>query len=216
MAKFDTETAASGAVSGATIGSTFGPWGAAIGGLAGGALGLFGKKKKKKPKPISTLDPQQQKLYNDYIAGIRGEGPFSNLYNFDTEGYNKVFDQTIGRQANRNFQENTIPGITGQFRGSNLMNSSYTGEALSRAGRDVQENLDALRSQNVFQGQQEAQRARRAGITDVLGTHSVPQEKKGILDQILGQVGPAAGEYLGGYLSDTWNNYKNRNANPVA
>lgn len=189
---------------------------AGVSGLVAGAAGLFGKKKKKKPKRVSTLDPQQQQLYNEYVSGIRGEGPMKNLYNFDTEGYNQVFDQTIGRQANRNFQEKTIPGITGQFRGNNLMNSSYTGEALSRAGRDVQENLDALRSQNIFQGQQSAQEARRRGVHDALNTqtfnYGAQQENKNPLDQILGQIGPKAGEYVGDFVSNQWQNYKNRNA----
>ena len=158
--------AVSGAMSGASIGSVIPGVGTAIGGavggLVGGIAGLFGKKKKKKPKKMSTLDPQQQSLYNDYISSIRGEGPMKDMYNFDAEGYNDVFDKTIGRAANRNFQENIIPGITGQFRSNNLMNSSYAGESLSRAGRDVQENLDAQRSQNVFQGQQQANQDRKS------------------------------------------------------
>src|SRR5690606_24136904 len=107
---------ASGAVSGASIGSAIPGIGSAVGGILGGITGLFGEKKKKKPKKYNTLDPQQQALYNDYIASIRGEGPFSGLYNFDSEGYNNIFDQTIGRPAYRNFEENIIPGITGQYR----------------------------------------------------------------------------------------------------
>lgn len=201
--------AASGAISGASIGSIIPGVGTAIGagvgGIIGGISGLFGGKKKKKPKKRSTLDPQQQALYNDYIASIRGEGPMKDMYNFDAEGYNDVFDKTIGRQANRNFQENVIPGITGQFRSNNLMNSSYAGESLARAGRDVQENLDALRSQNVFAGQQQAQQNKQNAINSVLGTQTFAYDKPGaqspgVIDQILGSVGPAAGEWFADYL----------------
>ena len=201
--------AASGALSGASIGSIIPGVGTAIGGAVGGIIGgissLFGGKKKKKAKKKSTLDPQQQALYNDYIASIRGEGPMAGLYNFDAEGYNDVFDKTIGRQANRNFNENIIPGITGQFRNNNLQNSSYVGESLSRAGRNVQENLDAQRSANVFAGQQNANQNKQNAINSVLGTQTFAASKPGAeapsgIDQILGSLGPAAGEWFADYL----------------
>lgn len=200
--------AASGAITGASIGSIIPGVGTAIGGAVGGLVGgissLFGKKKKK-PKKIGTLDPQQQALYNDYIASIRGEGPMAGMYNFDSEGYNNTFDQTVAKPAYRNFQENVIPGITGQFRNNNIMNSSYAGESLSRAGRDVQENLDGLRSQNIFQGQQQAQQNKQNAINNVLGSQTFAYNKPGAqtpstIDQILGTAGPAAGEWFADYL----------------
>lgn len=212
MAKYDAGSAASGALSGAATGSTFGPWGTVAGAVIGGAAGLFGsKKKKKKPKTSSTLDPQQQGLYNDYIASIRGEGSMSGLYNYDAEGANKNFDANVSRPAYRNFQENIIPGITGQFRQNNLMNSSYTGEALGRAGRDVQENLDAQRSNMQFQGQQNAQTAKQNAINNVLNMQTFatqkpgPQKPSGV-DQILSSLAPDAGDWLKDYL----NSYKTK------
>lgn len=201
--------AVSGAASGASIGSIIPGVGTAIGGAVGGIIGgisgLFGSKKKKKPKKRSTLDPQQQSLYNDYISSIRGEGPMKDMYKFDAGGYNDVFDKTVGRAANRNFQENIVPTITGQFRSNNLQNSSYAGESLSRAGRDVQENLDAQRSANVFQGQQQANQNRQNAINGILGTQTFAYDKPGAqapnaIDQILGSVGPAAGEWFADYL----------------
>lgn len=207
MAKYDAGSAVSGAASGAATGSMFGPWGTAAGAIIGGAAGLFGsgKKKKKKPKRISTLDPQQQALYDDYVASIRGEGSFSDMYNFDAEGYNKVFDQTIGRPAYRNFEENIIPGITGQFRSNNLMNSSYTGEALGRAGRNVQENLDAQRSSNIFQGQQQANVNKQNAVNNILNMNTFDWQKPSpqspsSIDQILKSLGPAAGDFVANYL----------------
>lgn len=211
MAKYDFGSAASGAISGAATGSIFGPIGTGVGALAGGALGLFGskKKKKKKDKQVSTLDPQQQALYNDYVKGIRGEGPLAGNFNFDAEGYNNVFDQTVGRPAYRNFQENIIPQITGQFRQNNIGNSSYTGEALSRAGRNVQENLDAQRSANIFQGQQTANQNRINGIGNVLNMNTFDyqqrQQKPNSIDQLLNSVAPAAGEWISSYLKDQSN-----------
>ncbi len=206
MAKYSAGSAASGAISGASVGSIFGPVGTGVGALVGGVAGLFGsKKKKKKPKITSTLDPQQQEVYKDYIASLGGQGPYADMYNFDAEGYNKVFDQTVGRPAYRNFQENVIPGITGQFRSNNLMNSSYAGGALSRAGRDVQENLDAQRAANIFQGQQQAKTSKQNAINNILNMQTFATNKPAAktpssIDQILGTVAPQAGEWFADYL----------------
>ncbi len=204
-----------GALSGATSGGALGSIipglgsaiGAGVGGLVGGIGGLFGKKNKmKKPKKMSTFDPKQQALYKQFISGLSGKGQFSNLYDFDSAGYNDVFDQTVSRPANRNFQENIIPQITGQFRTGNIMNSSYTGNALAREGRNVQENLDALRSQNVFQGQQQAQQNKLGGLQQALGMttfdYSQPSPRTpSVIDQILGTTGPAAGQWFADFLN---------------
>ncbi len=213
MAKLDFGGGVSGAVSGATTGASIGSIipgvgtaiGGAVGGLVGGIASLFGKKKKKKPKPISTLDPQQQALYKDYVSSIRGQGPFSDLYNYDTQGANQNFDANVSRPAYRNFQENIIPGITGQFRNNNLQNSTYTGEALGRAGRNVQENLDAQRSNMIFNGQQQAQQNKQNAIQNVLGTQTFAYSKPGpqnpsTIDQILGSLGGASGEWIADFL----------------
>lgn len=205
----DWGSGATGAIGGAAAGSTFGPVGTAVGGLIGGAAGLFGskKKKKKKPKLLRTLDDQQEELYGSQMAALRGEGPMAGMYNFDAQGYNNVFDQTIGRPAYRNFQENIIPNITGQFRGNNLMNSSYAGQSLSRAGRDVQENLDAQRSANIFQGQQTANQNKMAAIQNLLGlqTQAYQRPEEGApstIDQILNSVATAGGEWLANKVKD--------------
>lgn len=199
----------SGAASGASVGSMAGPWGAAAGGVIGGALGLFGgsggKKKKKKVKPISTLDPMQQQLYQQYVDSLSGKGQFSDLYNWDAQGANKNFDANVSRPAYRNFNENIIPGITGQFRSNNLMNSSYTGEALGRAGRNVQESLDAQRSNMQFQGQQSAQDAKRNSINNILNLQTQAFQQPGApqqngIDSILSQLAPMGGEYMADFF----------------
>jgi hypothetical protein len=207
MGKYNTGNAISGAMTGASIGSAGGPWGTLAGGIVGGALGLFGskKKKKKKAKPISTLDPQQQQLYGDYNAGVYGEGPFADLYNYDAEAANANFENMYSKPAYRQFQENVVPIITGQFRGANIMNSSYTGEALSRAGRDVQENLNAQRANMVYQGTQAALDRKQGAIDKILSMQTFAMNKPtartpGTIDQILSTLGPAAGEWFADYL----------------
>ncbi len=195
--------ALSGATTGASVGSLFGPVGTGIGALAGGALGLFGSKKKKK-KTISTFDPQQQDLYNKYMQGINGQGQFADLYNFNAGAANQNFDANVARPANRNFQENIIPSITGQFRGQNLQNSSYLGESLGKAGRDVQEGLNAQRSNYLYQGEQAANQRRSGGIDKLLNTQTFAQDASrdpgSAIDQILNVAGPAAGEWFADYI----------------
>ena len=197
------DSALAGGASGAAVGTALNPgWGTAIGAAGGFITGLFGKKKKKpKPKKYSTLDPQQEELYGNNMAALRGEGPLAGLYNFDEEGYNDVFDKTIGRPAYRKFQENVIPSITGQFRGNNIGNSSYTGEALSRAGRDVQENLDAQRSSNIFSGQQNAQNNKANAVNNMLGMQTFAYSKPGAqeknsIDTILENLTKIGGDWL--------------------
>lgn len=216
MGKYNAGNAVSGGISGAASGAAIGSvipvvgtaFGAAVGGIGGFFGSLFGnKKKKQKPKKYSTLDPQQQALYEDYIKSVRGDGPFSSNFNFDAEGYNKVFDQTVGRAANRNFNEKVIPGITGQFRQNNLGTSSYLGESLSNAGRDVQENLDSQRSANIFSGQQQANLNRQNAINQILNTqtfaYSQPgQQQQSGVDGILNGLAPIAGDWLADYLRD--------------
>lgn len=159
-----------GAMSGAGLGSAFGPPGAIIGGLAGGIAGLFGgpkKKKAKKPQRISTLDKSQSRLNQQQYQALRGEGQFADLYNYNPQMANKVFDQTIGRPAYRAFQEEVVPGITGAFRTQGLQNSSYVADALAKRGRDVQESLDAQRTQYLYGQEQNAQQAKRSAIENL-------------------------------------------------
>jgi hypothetical protein len=208
MVKLDTGNLVSGAISGASFGSQFGPWGTGIGAVVGGAASLFSGKKKKKPKRISTLDPQQQGLYDQYTSALRGEqggGQFNDLFNFNPEQANDVFNKTVARPAYRQFEENVIPQITGQYRANNLMQSSYSGEALSKAGRNVQEGLDAQRANYIYEGQQAAANRKQRGFENIMNTHSFdwerPQEgTPGVIDQILSQVAPKAGEWFGQYL----------------
>lgn len=205
MAKLSAGGGITGAISGGSAGSAFGPIGTGIGAVVGGITGLFGGKKKKKKKQISTLDPQQRELYNQQIAGLSGQGQFADLYNFDANQANQVFDQNVSRPAYRNFEENVIPKITGQFRGQNLQNSSYLGQDLSRAGRNVQEGLDAQRASLQFQGQENARSNRQNALDKIMNMQTFAYQKPGaqtpsVIDQVLNSVGPSAGEWFADYL----------------
>jgi len=166
--------AATGALGGASTGATIGSIipgvgtgiGAAVGGLVGGAAGLFGNKKKKKKK-LSSLDKRQQELNKQQHESILGKGPLADLYNYDPEKANEVFDKNIANPAYRKFQEDLAPQITGQFRSNGLQNSSYAGDALAKTARDIQENLNAKRSEYLYGEQNNAREAKRTAVENL-------------------------------------------------
>jgi hypothetical protein len=211
MSKADWGSAAGGAASGAAIGTSIMPgWGTAIGAVGGGLLGLFGGGKKKKPKKISTLDKNQQGIYEDYAKAIRGEGGrFADLFNFDSKAATSNWDKMFAQPAYQKFNEEVVPGITGQFRGGNLQNSSYMGGALGKAGTDVQRNLDAHMSNMLYQGQQDAFSRRAKGINDILNTQTFAMEGQQpsggnqAFDALMNVGGQAAGQYIGNMKFNT-------------
>lgn len=179
MAKYDWGKAGSGALQGAALGSAGGPIGSGVGAVVGGTLGLFGskKKKKKKPKKLSTLDERQQKLNEEQYAALRGEGPLADLYNYDPEAANKVFDENIARYAYRDLNEKGIPGVTGQFRSQGLMQSSYAGDAISKLVRDVQESLNAKRSDYLYNEQKAARDSKQNAVENLQNRQTFAYEK---------------------------------------
>lgn len=201
MGRFDLAGAAGGAASGAATGSAFGPIGTGVGAVAGGLLGAFGRKKKK-PKKLSTLDKTQQGVYNQYAQGLQGQGQFADLFNFDADAARKNFNSMYAQPAYQQFQEEVVPGITGQFRGGNLQNSSYLGGALAKAGTNVQKNLDAQLANMLYQGQNDSVNRRINGINNLLNmqtfAYQQPQQSAG--DQVFGSLmdigGKAAGKYF--------------------
>lgn len=205
MPKADWGSGAAGAASGAATGfSVGGPVGAVVGGVGGGLLGLFGGGKKK-PKKYSTLDKTQQGIYDDYARAIRGEGGrFGNLFNFDSKAATKNWNQMYAQPAYQQFNEEIVPGITGQFRGGNLQNSSYLGGALSKAGTDVQRNLNAHLSNMLYQGQQDAINRRSQAINNILNTQTFAMEgaQPSGGDQAFSALMDVGGKAAGAYFNN--------------
>jgi hypothetical protein len=201
MVKLNATSGLAGAGTGASIGGSMGgPVGAGAGALLGGLLGLFsGQGSRKK---ISTLDQQQQELYNQYTQGVQGKGSMADLFNFNPEQATDVFNQSVADPAYQNFQENIIPGITGAFRGGNLQNSSYLGGALGKAGTDVQKNLDAQLAQMLQQGQQGSVDRRLLALRDILGQSTFAYEKPQAspFDSLMSGFGETAGKKGGEQL----------------
>lgn len=208
--------AATGALSGASTGATIGSAipglgtgvGAGIGGLIGGVSGLFGNKKKKK-KRLSSLDDRQQRLNEQQHQSILGEGPLADLYNYDPEAANDVFDKNIANPAYRKFNEELVPGITGQFRSNGLMNSSYAGDAISKLARDVQENLDAQRTQYLYGEQKDARGAKRNAVENLQNRQTFAYDKSARNDRgfdinkVLGSISPEMIDQVRDYFNSS-------------
>lgn len=181
-----------------------GPVGAGVGALLGGVGGIFGGRRK--PKKRSTLDPYQQALYDQQFQALQGQGPLADMYNYNPGMANDVFDQNYARPAYRNFQENLIPSITGQFRNQGLMDSSYAGDSLSRLARDVQEGLDAQRTQYLYGQEQAAKQNRMQGLENMLSRQTFAYDKAANqggfnIDSILSQLTPSVIDDLKDYFS---------------
>lgn len=193
MPKPDYGGAGEGGVSGAMTGfqvSGGNPYVTAGAGAAGAALGLFGGKKKAKKR--SRYDKKQQALYADEHAALYGEGPMADLYNFDAEGANAVFDKEYANPAYRKFEEDLVPKTTGAFRSEGLQNSSYVGDAVTKMARDIQEGLDAQRTKYLYGEQSDARQAKRDAVKDIQGRTTFDREKPDAsnLDRILASIKP--------------------------
>lgn len=205
-----TTGALSGAATGATIGSAVPVIGTAIGagvgGVAGGLAGLFGGGRKKK-KRLSTFDKRQRRLNEQQYQSLIGEGPLADLYNYDPEAANQVFDKTIANPAYRDLQEKAIPGVTGQFRSKGLMNSSYAGDAVAKLTRDVQEGLDAQRTKYLYGEQQDARNARRGAVENLQNrsTFAYTPSKGFDINSILGSFSPEETNQLANYFKGNKN-----------
>lgn len=203
--------AGTGAIYGAQLGSVVPGIGTAIGAgagaLLGGLGGFFGGEKNKKPmSSISTFDPQQKQLYDQQMTALQGGGgPLADIYGqYNPELMKNYYQQAYAQPQYQEFQRNIVPTITGQFRGQNLQNSSYLGGALSRAGTDVQNNLNANMAQMLYQGQQ-SQLDRRSGALDRIlnlqtQVHERPQPS--IFDNLLNSLAGGAGDMLGEFLKN--------------
>lgn len=208
MVSLDLGAGAGGAASGAALGSAFGPLGTGVGAISGGLLGLFGRRKKNKPKKVSTLDKNQQRIYDKYAQGLEGQGLFADLYNFDPMAMRENFNRMYAQPAYQQFQEEVIPGITGQFRGRNLQNSSYLAGDLSKAGRDVQRNLDAQLANILYQGQTDSVNRRIDGINNLLNmqTFAYKQPQQSARDQFFNSLLEAGGRSAGNYFTNRFSN----------
>lgn len=173
----------------------------ALGGLAGAGYSAY-KGGAFDPQKLSSLSPEQQQLFEHMSSALQGGGgPLADLYNFDPEKTRDQFTQQYAEPAYQQFQEEVIPGITGQFRGQNLQNSSYLGGGLAKAGSDVQSNLNSQLSKMLMEAEQGALGRKQSGLQNMLNMQTFAYKDSplmSLLNSLAGGAGKAAGAYAGG------------------
>lgn len=202
---FDWQSSLSGATAGSLTGASIaGGWGALPGALIGGISGGFGSNRDKKVNSISTFDPQQKQLFEQYSQALQGGGgPLADVYGqFSPDLMRNYYQQAYSQPQYQDFQQNIVPGITGSFRGKNLQNSSYLGRALSQAGTNVQNNLNAQMAELLFKGQQSAIDRRANALRDILNmqTHVNERPQSSIFDNLMSGLAGGAGDFLAQFL----------------
>lgn len=102
----------------------------AAGSIGGGLLGSSGNKETKVQK-------QQRKTIDEILSSISGEGAFSNLFNADED----AFQQSVVNPLMSQFHNVVAPGIQQEFVNAGLHRGTGLDDALSRAGIDLQSNI---------------------------------------------------------------------------
>ncbi len=216
--------ALTGAATGAALGSFVPVIGTAAGAIAGGAIGglsgLFGGGSKEKHKRVSTLLPEQQRLYNQLQEALSREGA-GGAYGEAADYYRDLLKpdsqtaQAMFAPENRKFNEEIIPGLAEQFAGmgaGNLTSSGFRNESIN-AGTDLAERLGSIRAQLRAQGAQGLANLGNIGLgnfsQDVMTQPGVPSFGE--------TAGPGVGSAVTSLGSDALKDYLNNQKNkPVA
>ena len=103
---------------------------AGFGALGGAAFNRLNKTRK--PKKVSLLDDRQENILELLNQAAQGQGPFAGLTQTDPEQTAGFFNEAVAQPLINQFNEEILPGITGQFRGKGLGQSTFAGQAAAR------------------------------------------------------------------------------------
>lgn len=151
-------------------------------------------------KMISTLDPAQQKMQEEYSKGIQsnplyqqGSDYLQKLMSGDTS----VFEQPLMQQ----FEQEIVPGIAERFAGmgtgAGAGSSSGLYNSLAQAGQNLTGQLGALKGGLQMQGLQQGLNYAQQPFSNMLGGMNVQTMGKqegqtGMLQQILAALASSA------------------------
>jgi len=121
----------------------------AITSVAGGFFGGGGGDTETKQQKMT------RKTLDDILASIKGEGSFNDLFNLDED----AFQRSIVDPALRRFEQQTAPQIQQKFISSGLQRGTGLDDALTRAGVDLESNIDQLYGDFRNQGMERMMRA---------------------------------------------------------
>lgn len=146
------------------------------------------------PKKFDTQSQGQQDIFALIEQGLKGEGPFASIGQFDPESSAQRFNDSVAQPLITQFNEEILPGITGQFRGSGLGNSTFAGQASARAGEGLERQLSSGLAQFQGQEQQNASQNLQNLINSFLGqqTFGFKEQSPNLLTQ-LGVIGTGEG-----------------------
>ncbi len=185
-------------------------------GLSLGWLGLAPKKWNKaassfltgqdeKRENVSTLRPEQEGLYQQAVGAGMGEGA-GGAFGQSADYYrNNLSDnpqdlQNFAAPDIRQFNEQTIPGLSEQFAGmgaGGLSSSGFRNSAVN-SGADLSERIAQIRAnlrQNSAAG---LQNIGNIGLGNFSQNMVTQQGSPGLLGSIAPAIGTAAGAYFGG------------------
>lgn len=155
--------------------------------IAGATSSLLGGIFAKQPKE-TKIQKQQRELVDQLLGSLKGNGPYSALFQPDEEAFQKSIVEPaksiFRNQIVPQIQQGYVGGTYGQQRGGTGME-----DTLARAGVD----LDQLINQQYLQFQQGAQNRQTDVIGRILGQGEGVQKPESFGSQLLSG--------LGGYLT---------------
>ena len=149
-------------------------------GMGASAIGgLFGRNK----GPTQQQQNQQNHI-DQILAGLRGEGPYAQMFSADRE----TFDQMYGDPAREQFRTQTTPAIQQGYIASGQQRGTGMEDTLTRAGV----NMDQMLNQQYGQYQQNAMGNQMNAINAILGYQGQPGAQS---------RGSAMAQGVGGYFA---------------
>lgn len=128
----------------------------AAGSIAGGYLSGRSDKNKE-----TKMQRTQRKLIDQLLSSLNGEGPYSDLYSFDQDTFNKSFVEP----AQALFRNQIAPQIQQQYIASGQQRGTGLDDQLLRAGVD----LDSMINQYMYQAQQDTLNRKQNTFNAILG-----------------------------------------------
>lgn len=157
---------------------------------------VFGKKEKIKKTPL--LSKSQQDLLRYLRQAIQEEGPLKDLFSFNKES----FEKGVSEPAMQNFRDNILPVLLEKFNAG----GQYGGSGMFNAGFKEAENLQSELAKLMYQGQQQSQQNKQAGLNTLLNVKEFEPYMKarmpGVLPKLIGSFAEGGGEALGRSLGN--------------
>lgn len=180
-----------------------------------------------KRENVSTLRPEQEPLYGQAVNAGLGKGAggafgqsadyYRDLLGNDSADYNAFAAPQL-----RQFNEETIPGLSEQFAGlgSGGLSSSGFRNASINAGTDLSERLGAIRANLRQYGAQGLQNIGQTGLQNYSQNQTTQQGSEGLLSQAVpagltsigaaafGPIGASLGGAAGNWLKNSFGGNK--------